>query len=82
MKILGIQEMKGTSRKTGKSYDAVILYVGEEREGVVGVATGDVWVPRELWDNLGLQASNDSLLGAECYPSYDRHGFLQRVEIQ
>lgn len=43
MRILGLQEMKGTSKATGKPYDSVIVYVSEERDGVVGVLTDSVF---------------------------------------
>ena len=49
MKIVGIQEMKGVSKKTGKPYDSVVLYVTGEAKDVVGCITDNIWVPREVW---------------------------------
>lgn len=50
MKVVGIQEMKGVSKKTGKPYDSVVLYVTGEAKDVVGCITDNIWVPRDVWD--------------------------------
>lgn len=81
MKILGLQEMKGTSKATGKPYDSVVVYVSEERDGVVGVLTDSVWVPREVWDAQIGDVPDDALLGLEIFPSYNRRGYLQHIEM-
>lgn len=82
MQIMGLQEMKGTSKKTGKPYDSVVLYVSEQVDGVYGVRTSDIWVPRELWDEQVGECVGDGLLGLEVYPSYDRRGYLQQLTVK
>lgn len=81
MKVVGVQEMKGTSKKTGKSYDAVMLHCCGSREGVVGEHVEEVWVPRDVWDRE-VAAPYESVVGMEVFPSYDRRGFLQQLNMQ
>lgn len=82
MRILGLQEMKGTSKATGKPYDAVIVYVSEEREGVVGVLTDSIWVPRNTWDSQVGDVPDKSLLGFNVFASFNRRGYLDSIKIQ
>ena len=49
--IEGLRVMQGTSRKTGKQYDGVILYLSHPEQGVVGVSTEDVFVQRDMFDS-------------------------------
>ena len=63
MKVLGIQEMKGVSKKTGKPYDSVVLYVTGEAKDVVGCITDNIWVPRDVWDSqVGEQFRDEASL--------------------
>ena len=82
MKIVGIQEMKGVSKKTGKPYDSVVLYVTGEAKDVVGCITDNIWVPRDVWDSqVGVPVS-DAFIGMDVYPAYDRRGFLQSLNMK
>ena len=73
--IEGLRVMQGTSRKTGKQYDGVILYLSHPEQGVVGVSTEDVFVQRDMFDTL------EELVGCDCSISYDRRGFVQDFQI-
>ena len=77
MKVLGIQEMKGVSKKTGKPYDSVVLYVTGEAKDVVGCITDNIWVPRDVWDSQVGEPVSDAFIGMDVYPAYDRRGFFQ-----
>ena len=75
MKVVGIQQMKGESKKTGKAYDAVILYVTEDGvKDVVGCRTDNIWVPRDIWDSQVGEPVSDAFIGMDLYPAYDRRG--------
>lgn len=83
MKVVGIQQMKGESKKTGKAYDAVILYVTEDGvKDVVGCRTDNIWVPRDVWDSQVGEPVSDAFIGMDVYPAYDRRGFLQSLNMK
>lgn len=82
MKVVGIQEMKGVSKKTGKPYDSVVLYVTGEAKDVVGCITDNIWVPRDIWDAQVGEPVSDAFIGMDLYPAYDRRGFLQSLNMK
>lgn len=82
MKVVGIQEMKGVSKKTGKPYDSVVLYVTGEAKDVVGCITDNIWVPRDVWDSQVGEPVSDAFIGMDVYPAYDRRGFLQSLNMK
>lgn len=82
MKVVGIQEMKGVSKKTGKPYDSVVLYVTGEAKDVVGFITDNIWVPRDVWDSQVGEPVSDAFIGMDVYPAYDRRGFLQSLNMK
>ena len=67
MKIVGIQQMKGVSKKTGKPYDSVVLYVTGEAKDVVGCITDNIWVPRDVWDSQVGEPVSDAFIGMDVY---------------
>lgn len=62
MKVVGIQEMKGVSKKTGKPYDSVVLYLTGEAKDVVGCITDNIWVPRDVWDSQVGEPVSDAFI--------------------
>jgi len=59
MQIVGIREMLNkTSKKTGKSYSAYVLYLTEKNQYVEGVEASDVFVMEDMFkqfiNELGL----------------------------
>lgn len=83
MKVVGIQQMKGVSKKTGKAYDAVILYVTEDGvKDVVGCRTDYIWVPRDIWDSHVGEPVSEAFIGMDVYSAYDRRGFLQSLNMK
>jgi len=82
MKVVGIQEMKGVSKKTGKPYDSVVLYVTGSYQDVIGEISDSVWVPRDIWDSQVGEPVSDAFIGVEVYPAYDRRGYLQSLNMK
>ena len=82
MKVVGIQEMKGISKKTGKPYDSVVLYVTGPYKDVIGEITDSVWVPRDVWDSQVGEPVSDVFVGMDVYPAYDRRGFFQSLNMK
>ena len=82
MQLMGLQEMKGKSKATGKAYDAVLLFVQSEDDRIIGVKTDDVWVPRDMWDDMVGEEPSKALLGHEVTASFNKRGFLQDIKIQ
>lgn len=80
--MVGFAEKKGTSKKSGKPYDAVLVYVLSPRPNVVGYFAEEIWVPRELYDAAAGGVPFDKLLNKDCSASYDRRGFIQNFEIR
>ena len=79
--IEGLRVMQGTSRKTGKQYDGVILYLSHPEQGVIGVSTEDVFVQRDMFDSAASGYTLEELVGCDCSISYDRRGFVQDFQI-
>ena len=42
--VLGKEHMSGTSKKTGKAYDANVVHVSYKRSGVEGQTVESVWL--------------------------------------
>lgn len=79
--IEGIRAMKGVSRKSGKEYNGVILYLSHPEDGVVGVSCEDVYIQRDLFDRVTQGQELAALVGADCKVYFDRRGFVQELEV-
>lgn len=79
--VLGIREMRGVSRKTGKEYDGVILYLSHSENGVIGVSCEDVYIRRDLFDRATEGQELCDLIGFDCEVFYDRRGFVRGLQF-
>ncbi len=53
--LIGYKEMKGTSKKTGKPYDAKLCHLGYEDKFFVGTACTELYVPTSILENSGIK---------------------------
>lgn len=79
---MGLQEMKGKSKATGKAYDAVLLFVESDDDRVIGMKTNEVWVPREMWDQKIGEAPSAAFVGLDVTLSFNQRARLQDIQIQ
>lgn len=79
--IVGLKEMKGTSRKTGKPFDAVIVNAVEPKREVLGYGVVEQFVDRGMFDAAAKGRPMKDLLQKECTFLYDQGGFLQSFNI-
>lgn len=73
--VIGKQLMQGTSRKTGKEYNANVVHVYHPKMGVEGNAVETIWLDPKShpYDSIKV--------GKEYYAEYDSHGFLQNFSL-
>lgn len=81
MQVLGLREMKGKSKESGKPYDAVLLFVTDSDPAVIGLLTADIWVPRDVWNRDVNEPIDDGFLGREVFPSYNKRGYLIAIKF-
>lgn len=75
MKILGIEQVNYTSKKTGRDVHAVRLYCSEPARNVQGVRVDTLFVPQVIFDSVAVQ------VGDEIRPLYNRFGRVEAVEV-
>lgn len=69
--VLGKQNMKGTSRKTGNPFDSNVVHVSYQQHGVDGLAVNTIWL-----DPVSHPLSSIKV-GGTYQAEYDSRGFLQ-----
>ena len=79
VKVVGIINQKGVSKKTGNPYDMVIVAYTRKADmlGYVGESAGEVWIDRKFFEDLGRDpVPGDVLL-------VDRNGsFVEDVSFE
>lgn len=68
--VLGKQNLKGTSRKTGKPFDSNVAHVSMEQNGVEGKAVQTIWLDPATYPLHTIK------VGAVYNVDYDNRGFL------
>ena len=68
--VLGKQNLQGTSRRTGKSFDSNVVHVSMEQNGVEGKAVQTIWLDPNTYPLAGIR------VGAAYTVDYDSRGFL------
>lgn len=68
--VLGKQNLKGTSRKTGKAFDSNVVHVSMDQNGVEGKAVQTIWLDPVTYPLPGIR------VGASYNVDYDNRGFL------
>lgn len=71
---VGIRRFNYTSKKTGATYPAANIYCTEDRKGVEGVASFDLFVRQEL-------LPDDIAPGKEIHCTYNRFGTVEEVIV-
>lgn len=75
MKILGIENVNYTSKKTGRDIHAVRLHCSESARNVQGERVETLFVPQVVFDSTPVQ------VGDEIRPLYNRFGRVEAVEV-
>lgn len=70
VKVLGKQNMKGTSRKTGKPFDSNVCHIAYETPAVEGQAVQSIWLDPVTYPLHSIK------VGATYNAEYDNRGFL------
>lgn len=68
--VLGKQNLKGTSRKTGKSFDSNVVHCSMEQTGVEGKAVQTIWLDPITYPLSTIR------VGATYNAEYDSRGYL------
>lgn len=68
--VLGKQNLKGTSRKTGKPFDNNVIHVSMEQNGVEGKAVQTIWLDPLTYPLASIR------VGSTYNAEYDSRGFL------
>lgn len=68
--VLGKQNLKGTSRKTGKPFDSNVIHVSMEQSNVEGKAVQTIWL-----DPIAYPLSSIRV-GTAYNAEYDNRGYL------
>lgn len=82
-KLVGYRHVQGTSKKTGKPFDAyVVSYVGQDTDkGAVGFRADQQFVDRGMFEAALNGRAAEKVLNAECEFIYNKTGFLDRFTI-
>lgn len=82
MYVVGYQENKGISKKTGKPYHAVILQCVKRNANTHGKAVETIYLDCEsaLYKNLCGEYSPETLLGSFIDVSRDARGWIEDIQ--
>jgi hypothetical protein len=84
-KVLGLNPIKGTSKKTGKPFDAVMVSYADSfsptDDGAVGQQAVEMFVDRMLFDKAAKGRALNDLVGRECKVVYGRTGFISDFQL-
>ena len=68
--VLGKQNLKGISRKTGKEFDSNVVHVSCPKNGVEGEAVQTIWLDPKTYP------LSDLIVGETYNAEYDSQGYL------
>lgn len=75
--VVGIEEKKGVGKKSGKEFDAYILYIEHLKNGVTGLCATDAFVDKPLLSELVKSVGDfKQLVGKNLDLDYDGRGYL------
>ena len=82
-KLVGFRHVQGTSKKTGKTFDAyVVSYLEQdEDQGAVGYKADSQFVDRAMFEAAVSGRAPEKLMNAECVLVYNKSGFLSQFLI-
>lgn len=73
--VVGKEYVSGTSKRTGKAFEANVAYVTHKKNGVNGVAVDSVWLDCEAYPLGSIQ------VGKEYNVDRDQRGFLLSFDL-
>ncbi len=78
VEVCGVKYLEGKSKRTGKDYEAYILFYTEDGkpQGVTGFVTGDVFVSVDILDGRVPSVGDRVTL------FYDKRGFLTDIKFE
>lgn len=86
-KIVGLVGKAGTSKKTGKPYNAVFVSVADDYSpediaaGAVGNKVEEIYINRDIFDIAAASRTFKEVLGKPCHIFYNRNGFIDTMVI-
>lgn len=75
MKVIGVREMSGVSKKSGRPYSGVMVWYTEPQSGVTGLSSDSAFLSDEVLGGLVVA------VGDEVDIRYNRNGFVTGVTI-
>lgn len=83
--ILGIKPLEGTSKKTGKPFDAYLLHCSRANPNdtaLQGYEVKQLFVDKRfLLEDVKQLGSFSALIGSNVSVSYDENGFIESCEL-
>ena len=81
MKIVGVERVDYTSKKTGKPVKGYRIHMTEEKEGMYGVCASNIFIGEKVGEIfLSEYANLEQALGEEVRVLYNQYGRVDGIE--